>query len=121
MSETKRRDITLGEMQDECKKYWHNGDFGYCGKCNYMGVCCHYERYCPAQLNLADPPRFNEAQMELLKALLDNGIKKISRNDVITFDLTRNDVIGDGLFLGAVKLEVGETLDIAELLGKDAT
>ena len=57
--------------------------------------------------------------MALLKALLDNGIKEISRNDAITFDFTRNDVIGDGLFLGAVKLEVGETLDLAELLGKD--
>ena len=120
MSEKKRRDITLGEMQDECKKYWNNGNLGSCGKCQYMSICCHYEDYAPAKLNLTDPPRFTEAQMALLKALLDNGIKKISRNDVITFDFTRNDVIGDGLFLGAVKLEVGETLDLAELLGKDS-
>ena len=51
-----RRDITLGEMQDECKKYWNNGNLGSCGKCQYMEVCCHYEAYAPAQLNLTDPP-----------------------------------------------------------------
>ena len=118
----KRRDITLGEMQDECARIG-----GICVGINKITEDCKYLAVCPYQsekrkmcaLNLTDPPRFTEAQMELLKALLDNGIKKISRKDVITFDFTRNDVIGDGLFLGAVKLEVGETLDLAELLGKD--
>ena len=116
----KRRDITLGEMQDECKRFTD----GLCGgkSCAYHDLCDQMKSGCtPHAWDLTDPPRFNEAQMALLKALLDNGIKKISRKDVITFDFTRNDVIGDGLFLGAVKLEVGETLDLAELLGKDGT
>ena len=115
MSEKPRRDITLGEMQDECKKHKKCQ-----GECPFESFCTEQRTLKdPSKWNLTDPPRFNEAQMELLKALLDNGIKKISRKDVITFDFTRNDVIGDGLFLGAVKLEVGETLDLAELLGKD--
>jgi len=109
----KRRDIKLGEMQDECLKHI---DLAGCKECPYESWCGTSS---PDGWDLSDPPRFNEAQMALLKALLDNGIKKISRKDVITFDFTRNDVIGDGLFLGAVKLEVGETLDLAELLGKD--
>ena len=118
MSEKKRRDITLGEMQDECRRF----ESPLCGgkACAYVDLCNQIKSgYTPHAWDLTDPPRFNEAQMALLKALLDNGIKKISRNDAITFDFTRNDVIGDGLFLGAVKLEVGETLDLAELLGKD--
>ena len=120
----KRRDITLGEMQDECRR--RNAFCGDMGACPYRDFChetvgdkCGWGDKGPRDWNLTDPPRFNEAQMALLKALLDNGIKKISRNDAITFDFTRNDVIGDGLFLGAVKLEVGETLDLAELLGKE--
>jgi len=109
-----KREITLGEMQDECKTIDRQ-----CQMCRFCSVCSWLKSTPPYGIDLADPPRFTEAQMALLKALLNNGIKKISRNDVITFDFTRNDVIGDGLFLGAVKLEVGETLDLAELLGKD--
>lgn len=109
----KRRDITLGEMQDECKKYWNNGNFGYCGKCQYMSVCCHYERYCPAQLNLTDPPRFTEAQMALLKVFYDRGFRKVMTGST-------TDALADcvRMFLGVGE---NETLDLAELLGKDAT
>lgn len=67
-----KRDITLGEMQDECLKWWHNGNFGYCGKCQYMNVCCHYERYCPAQLNLVTP-RFTDDQKAFLRGWLALG------------------------------------------------
>ena len=122
MSDKKRRDITLGEMQDECSFRGHNCETIGGEPCKHYAICNQIRtKSCtpPGDWDLSDPPRFNEAQMALLKALLDNGIKKISRNDAITFDFTRNDVIGDGLFLGAVKLEVGETLDLAELLGKD--
>lgn len=116
----KRRDITLGEMQDECKKYWRNGDFGYCGKCNYMDVCCHYERYCPAQLNLTDPPRFNEAQMAFLRGCYAIGIVGMMRSGdgAKTHFFTEFETIG---FMKNkdIPLEVGETLDLAELLGKD--
>ena len=119
-----RRDITLGEMQDECKKYWNNGDFGYCGKCQYMSACCHYERYCPAQLNLTDPPRFNEAQMALLKAFFDIGGVIVRANSISTTNYIVENL--NGTSIGAIfarigfKLEDGETLDLAELFGKDA-
>ena len=118
-----RRDITLGEMQDECKKYWHNGDFGYCGKCNYMGVCCHYERYCPAQLNLADPPRFNEAQMAFWRGWYAMGARLVERyaQGPIHFMTECGDGIGtiDKYFDIVDIMEKGESLDLAELLGKD--
>ena len=67
-----KRDITLGEMQDECLKWWNNGNFGYCGKCQYMNVCCHYERYCPAQLNLVTP-RFTDSQKMFLRGWMAIG------------------------------------------------
>lgn len=113
-----RRDITLGEMQDECKKYWNNGDFGYCGKCQYMSVCCHYERYCPAQLNLTDPPRFNESQMALLKALRGLDFVSIENLGSGAFQTKSKDG-KTGLFMKLLGIEDGETLDLAELLGKD--
>ena len=113
-----RRDITLGEMQDECKKHWNNGNFDYCGKCQYMSACCHYKRYCPALLNLTDPPRFNEAQMALLKALYGIGVKKITRDGKASFHATRDEDAGDK-FLGVIEMGENETLDLAELLGKD--
>ena len=126
MSDKKRRDITLGEMQDECKKYWNKGNLGSCGKCQYMEVCCHYEAYAPAQLNLTDPPRFTEAQMALLKALYGIGINKIRGG--AAFDgiyLYMKDLIDtagliySGKIGTSIKLEDGETFDLAELLGKD--
>ena len=115
-----RRDITLGEMQDECKKHWNNGNFGYCGKCQYMSACCHYERYCPAQLNLTDPPRFNEAQMAFLKGCYEIGIVGIMRSGdgSRTHFFTKYETIG-WLKNSEIPLEKGETLDLSELLGKD--
>ena len=132
-----RRDITLGEMQDECKKYWNNGDFGYCGKCNYMDVCCHYERYCPAQLNLTDPPRFTEAQMELLRGAIAIGATWIARDDsgtaiyqneptlYIEADGSGSEYIAESdeqIWLiedCALELAMNTKFCLAELLGKD--
>jgi hypothetical protein len=108
-----RRDITLGEMQDECKKYWNNGNLGSCGKCQFMEVCCHYEAYTPAQLNLTDPPRFNEQQMALLKAFRKSGYLTF---EVGTIFNPLEEIIYN--FLG---LRNGEKIDLAELLGEDAT
>ena len=125
MSEKKRRDITLGEMQDECKKYWNNGDFGYCGKCQYMSVCCHYERYCPAQLNLTDPPRFNEAQMAFWRGLHAIGINFVMLADDGLLLRMAESRQADNCTMIAVLIEIklglskGEELDLAELLGKD--
>ena len=120
-----RRDITLGEMQDECKKYWNNGNLGSCGKCQYMEVCCHYEAYAPAQLNLTDPPRFTEAQMDLLRGLYAAGVRATCYiSDIKCIYLYDSE---GGFPKGAVSivgydngLEDRETLDLAELFGKDS-
>lgn len=121
MSDKKRRDITLGEMQDECKKYWNNGNLGSCGKCQYMSICCHYEDYAPAKLNLTDPPRFNEAQMALLRGLYENGVTKLKSDGGIS-SLFKADHEYIGNFINSymgIEISVDETLDLAELLGKD--
>ena len=114
----KRRDITLGEMQDECRKYWNNGNLGSCGKCQYMEVCCHYESYTPAQLNLTDPPRFNEAQMALLKAMSTIGVERIETLDTAAFRMMDKNEKHVSL-MKAIGLEENETLDLAELFGKE--
>ena len=119
-----RRDITLGEMQDECKKYWNNGNLGSCGKCQYMEVCCHYEAYAPARLNLADPPRFNEAQMALLRGWFDFGARSIARESADPNYVT---LYGEpAVIVGLMKqsgiadeLPVLKRITLAELLGKD--
>jgi hypothetical protein len=122
-----RRDITLGEMQDECKRYWNNGNLGSCGKCQYMEVCCHYEDYAPARLNLTDPPRFNEAQMAFWKGLYELGVNFVKMADdgwLLRMAPSRNAdncsamMVIIGIQIG---LEKEEELDLAELLGKDAT
>ena len=124
MSEKKRRDITLGEMQDECKRIK-----GLCvDGCKFIEVCpnrCYVETR-PSKWDLSDPTRFNEAQMELLKALYGIGVNKIQSG--AAFDgiyLYTNDLINtagliySGKIGTSIKLEDGETLDLAELLGKD--
>ena len=116
-----RRDITLGEMQDECKKYWNNGNLGSCGKCQYMEVCCHYEAYAPAQLNLTDPPRFTEAQMTALSESYASGVTKISKTKYalhFVIPSIMSEIVVGNIGLAEI-LEVGETLDLAELLRKD--
>ena len=118
-----RRDITLGEMQDECKKYWNGGNLGSCGKCQHMEVCCRYQSYTPAQLNLTDPPRFNEAQMELLKAYYTIGVRSLIETGGEEFISLRGE---NGRVMGTVyrnllpeDVQKDIPLDLAELLGKD--
>ena len=73
--------------------------------------------------NLTDPPRFTEAQMAFWRGWYAMGAKFGRRWKVghITFLNEYGDTIGTierHLDLADV-LEVGETLDLAELLGKD--
>ena len=125
MSEKKRRDITLGEMQDECKRF----ESPLCGgkACAYVDLCNQMKSgYTPHAWDLSDPPRFNEAQMALLKALYGIGVNKIQSGAAFdgiylyTNDLINNaGLIYSGKIGTSIKLEDGETLDLAELLGKD--
>lgn len=104
-----RRDITLGEMQDECKTR-----IKCCTGCPYKEVCGEI----PKLLDLTDPPRFNEAQMAFLKALRGLGFVSIENIGSGGFKTTSEDG-KTGLFMALLGIECGETLDLAELLGKD--
>ena len=113
----KRRDITLGEMQDECKRVK-----GLCvDGCKFIDVCpnrCDVETR-PSKWDLTDPPRFTEAQMAALKKSYDSGVLSMTRHDGMMCYQMRDFMIAltdNGI---AEKLEIGETLDLAELLGKD--
>jgi len=118
-----RRDITLGEMQDECKRVDRK-----CEKCDRrISVVCgsmvnsngYFET--PKDWDLTDPPRFNEQQMALLKGLYANGVMKL-RSDCAITSLFREDHEYIGNLINSqigIELSDGETLDLAELLGKD--
>ena len=111
-----RRDITLGEMQDECKTR-----IKCCTGCPYKEVCGEI----PKLLDLTDPPRFTEAQMALLKALWAVGVLELDDDSeydqVIMY--TAHGRIGGFRNKGGIELSLkaGETLDLAELFGKEGT
>ena len=125
MSDKKRRDITLGEMQDECRKYWNNSNLGSCGKCQYMEVCCHYEDYAPARLNLTDPPRFTEAQMAFWRGLHAIGINFVMLADDGLLLRMAESRQADNCTMIAVLIEIklglskGEELDLAEMFRRE--
>ena len=128
-----RRDITLGEMQDECSFRGHNCETIGGEPCKHYAICNQIRtKSCtpPEDWDLSDPPRFTEAQMAFWKSLYDLGAREIvpifneddscsgwQTNDMntiswscITIPQELSETIG---------LELGETLDLAELLGKD--
>ena len=116
-----RRDITLGEMQDECTKIG-----GICVGIKNITEDCKYLAVCPFQsakrkmcaLNLTDPPRFNEAQMALLRALYGLDFVSIKNLGSGAFKTTSKDG-KTGMFMEQLGIGENETLDLAELLGKD--
>ena len=125
-----RRDITLGEMQDEC-----SGRLEICapdvqgnGECKYFNVCKQMRhgvnlRKSPQEWDLSDPPRFNEAQMAFWRGWYAMGAKFVRRwkDGNIWFVNEQGDDVGTikSSFDLVDILEIGETLDLAELLGKD--
>ena len=122
----KRRDITLGEMQDECKKR-----DGMCCGVESWDACAFY-KVCPFQMqsrkalgwDLSDPPRFTEAQMAFWRGWHAMGATFVRRlkDGNIWLVNERGDDVGTikSSFDLADILEIGETLDLAELLGKDS-
>lgn len=62
-----KRDITLGEMQDECKGHI------FCSECKYVKVCTYDRQVSMNEIDLTDPPRFNEAQKAFLRGWLALG------------------------------------------------
>ena len=139
MSEKKRRDITLGEMQDEC-----SGRLEICapdvqgnGECKYFNVCKQMRhgvnlRKSPQEWDLSDPPRFNEAQMALLRWWYERGAIKAGlswdnqHGDVIVFLDIKGSQVGnmqESSMAITFKTEsyfiASSPLDLTELLGKD--
>ena len=88
-----RRDITLGEMQDECKRK------KTCQECDYKEVCPARSgnEEMPGLWNLTDPPRFNEAQMDGLRKSYDSGIRRITKNTLHFLNLIHLMLQGLGL------------------------
>ena len=116
-----RRDITLGEMQDECKRVK-----GICvDGCKFIDVCpnrCDVETR-PSKWDLTDPTRFNEDQMAFWRGWHAMGADLVTRFD--DGHMVFSTICGDDL--GTIEryfdlvdiMEKGETLDLAELFGKD--
>ena len=105
-----RRDITLGEMQDECRRH------GDCGKCDVKTLCVHYLEKPYTSIDLTDPPRFTEAQMALLRGFRGIGAKSVQESSGWFCALDKN---GMQINIARSLNLCGETLDLAELLEKD--
>ena len=122
MSEKKRRDITLGEMQDECKRVDRK-----CEKCDRrISVVCgsmvnsngYFET--PKDWDLRDPPRFTEAQMAFWKGWYKFGAREIDVATNVCFRDEEGNYMGNYAFPDHFPIDEGR-YDLAELLGKDAT
>lgn len=113
----KRRDITLGEMQDECKRIK-----GLCvDGCKFIEVCpnrCDVETR-PSKWDLSDPPRFNEAQMALLRVLRKNGVQSVWNSEKYGTQFYGDH--GQSINISAaLGLDTNKRIEnLAELLGKD--
>ena len=124
----KRRDITLGEMQDECKR--RGARCIVDGECKFHSICksMNINGYLRniQDWDLTDPPRFTEAQMEFWRGWYAMGAKFVKRRfgtGCVDFSLTTKDfctsypsVLPNDI---AIQLEEGKVYDLAELLGKD--
>lgn len=122
----KRRDITLGDLKAGCKRTAQN-DIKACDKCEFSAVCSDMGfGIAPAFWKLADPPRFNEAQMAFWRGWYEIGARWVKRRvgtACVDFSLTTLDfcasyscVLPNQI---ANELEEGKAYDLAKLLGKD--
>ena len=120
-----RRDITLGEMQDECIFRGDNCETIGGDRCKFFELCATMQtidKGCltPIMWNLTDPPRFTEAQMALLKALSAIGVERIETLDMAAFRMMDKNERHVSL-IRAIGLKENETLDLPELFGKEGT
>ena len=118
-----KREITLGEMQDECEKTAH------CSNCVYRNYCPAMSDIPPNEFDLTDPPRFTEAQMAFWRCLYEVGVKYVFRAiKWICLSDDENPEYAPVANLGTINIsavhdcmKLGETLDLAELFGKEGT
>ena len=94
-----KREITLGEMQDECSFRGDNCETIGGDKCKFFELCATMQtidKGCltPIMWNLTDPPRFTEAQMEFWRGWYAIGAKFVKRRfgtRCVDFSLTTKD------------------------------
>ena len=115
-----RRDITLGEMQDECRRF----ESPLCGgkACAYVDLCNQMKSgYTPHAWDLSDPPRFTEAQMAFWRALYEMGVESVAQRGSHVAMFNRLDIlVGDFAWRGIeTGIKADEKIDLSELLGKD--
>lgn len=109
----------ISEWVGECKR--RNGDCYIGTRCEFTYICSQ-QAITPHKL-VADPPRFTEAQMALLKALWAVGVLEVDDDreydQVIIY--TARGRIGGFKNEGGIELPLNadETLDLAELFGKE--
>lgn len=122
MSDKPRKEFNAEDLANACLE---NKD---CMKCPGLFICEAFDRVgaaCPQYLDLTDPPRFTEAQMALLKALYALGVAELEDDPVYDqiIMLTPNGRIGGFKNTVGISLPLhsAETLDLAEMFGKDAT
>lgn len=118
-----RCDITLGEMQDECKRVDRK-----CEKCDRrISVVCgsmvnsngYFET--PKDWDFSDPPRFDERQTELLKAYYAIGVRSLVKTGGDEFVSLRGEkecVLGT-IYRSMLPSEIQKeiSLDLAEMFG----
>ena len=107
-------DIPGGEMQDECKRELGE-DFSVCEECKFKTVCNQMEK-APAFWDLSDPPRFNEAQMALLRMMMDMGAEYATQRGGSVGFYTGAPMRRVAL-IDATILDDGSTACLAELFG----
>lgn len=118
----KRRDITLGEMQDECNKHKKCQ-----GECPFESFCTEQRTLKdPSKWDLTDPPRFTEAQMALLKAYFDIGgtvIERQTGSHMLQVKNSMDAVIGEIMtfeMADAFRDNGDKRLFLADLFGKES-
>ena len=121
MSDKKRRDITLGEMQDECSFRGHNCETIGGEPCKHYAICNQIRtKSCmpPEDWDLSDPPRFTEAQMALLEGLHAIGAESIyNMHGTLRLGSTR---WGDkNTIVELLGLKDGEKVELGELFEGD--
>ena len=119
MSDKKRRDITLGEMQDECSFRGHNCETIGGEPCKHYAICNQIRtKSCtpPEDWDLSDPPRFTEAQMALLKGFAAIGAVSVQE---VSGWFSALDKDGKQINIARALNLCGGTIDLAELIGKD--
>ena len=120
---SERAKIHLGDIQCECLKRSMDCEKGGV-VCDYRPICHAIKNEMPLVWDLRDPPRFNEAQMAFWKPWYEMGfirasvlasgallIKALNAPDILIHKCAQ--------LRGKLSMKIGDSLDLAELCGKD--